>query len=330
MFSDDLRKGTIIQPILPRPTLPAAPRPHGLRRAAGAIFNWINVLPFLGIHVACIAVFFVEFHWWAIPLFLTTYSLRVWALTAGFHRYFAHRAYKTSRWFQFVIATIGSAAIQKGPMWWAGEHRQHHRHSDQDGDPHSPIKKSVFWAHIGWILSRGNGDTDWNEMKDWNKFPELKWLDRFHWIPGALLGVGCWYFGGPTALVWGFVLSTVAVYHVTFCVNSVCHLFGYRRFETTDRSRNNWWVALLTFGEGWHNNHHHYQSSARQGFAWYEVDISYMSLKVLSWLGIVWDLREPTPRALQKNLIGSATTAKVLDGQIPAPAAEPNESPLAG
>jgi stearoyl-CoA desaturase (delta-9 desaturase) len=266
--------------------------------------------------LACVAVFFVEFQWWAVALFAATYSVRVWALTAGYHRYFAHRSYKTSRWFQFVIAWLGASAIQRGPMWWAGEHRHHHKYSDQEGDPHSPIRNSVFWSHIGWILNREKPETDAEGMKDWGRFTELWLLDKYHWVPGVLLGIGCAYFGGATGFVWGFILSTVAVYHVTFCVNSVCHLFGYRTFETTDASRNNWIVALLTFGEGWHNNHHHYQSSTRQGFAWYEIDISYMVLKTLSWVGLVWDLREPTPRALQKNRIGAPKTGQVIEGAI--------------
>ncbi len=254
-------------------------------------------------------IFFVETTWPALALCAIGYSMRVWALTAGFHRYFAHRAYKTSRVFQFFIGFVGCASLQRGPIWWAGEHRQHHRHSDQEGDPHSPIVHSVFWSHVGWVLARGNNDTDWEGMKDWVKYPELRILDRFHWAPGLMWAGLCYAVAGWSGMAWGFFLSTVMVYHVTFCVNSVCHLFGYRRYETTDRSRNNWIVAILTFGEGWHNNHHHYMSSARQGFAWYEVDISYISLRILSKLGIVWDLREPTQRALGKNLVATTTAA---------------------
>jgi stearoyl-CoA desaturase (Delta-9 desaturase) len=224
--------------------------------------------------------------------------VRVFALTAGFHRYFAHRAFKTSRWFQFVLAFLGATAVQRGALWWCSHHRLHHKHSDKEDDPHSPITESAWWSHIGWVLAPDAGDTAWEEIKDWHKYPELKWLERFDYVPGILLAVFCLAVGGWSGLVWGFVLGTVAVYHVTFMVNSLCHLFGYRRFATQDHSRNNWFVALLTFGEGWHNNHHHYPSAARQGFRWYELDVSYLILKALSWVGVVWDLRQPTPRAL--------------------------------
>jgi len=289
--------------LLPRPTLPAAPKKKSVVQALKKVSEWVNLFPFIAIHLAVAGIFFVETTWTALILCAVAYSFRVWALTAGFHRYFAHRSYKTSRWFQFVIGSIGSASLQRGPIWWAGEHRHHHRFSDHDGDPHSPIKNSVFWSHVGWVMARGESNTDWQGMRDWAMYPELKWLDRFHWIPGALWGVATYAIGGWPGVFWGFFLSTVLVYHVTFCVNSVCHLFGYRRYQTTDMSRNNWIVAILTFGEGWHNNHHHYQSSARQGFAWYEIDISYISLRVLSWFGIVWDVREPTERAKNTKLI---------------------------
>ncbi|HEY2783342.1 MAG TPA: fatty acid desaturase [Fimbriiglobus sp.] len=259
------------------------------------------MLPFfLGIHLTCLAAFFVPLTWTAVGLFLGLYAFRVWALTAGFHRYFAHRAYKTSRLFQFVIGVLGSSAAQKGPIWWAGHHRKHHAFSDQEGDPHSPIIKSVWWSHVGWVLDREQSFTDWERMKDWQKYPELKWLERFNLVPVLLLATACYLIGGLPGLIWGFFVSTVAVYHSTFLVNSACHLFGYRRFQTTDQSRNNWWVALLTFGEGWHNNHHHYPTAARQGFAWWELDISYSVLRLLSMVGLVWDLREPTRRALEK------------------------------
>jgi stearoyl-CoA desaturase (delta-9 desaturase) len=162
---------------------------------------------------------------------------------------------------------------------------------------------SVWWSHVGWVLDRDQSYTDWERMKDWQKYPELKWLERFNYAPVVLAAAGCYLVGGLPGLLWGFFASTVAVYHGTFLVNSVCHLFGTRRFQTTDASRNNWWVALLTFGEGWHNNHHHYPTAARQGFQWWELDVSYLVLKGLSKVGLVWDLREPTPRALAKDRI---------------------------
>lgn len=290
---------------LPRPHLTAPRRPRFIRRAIKQVYLWMNLLPFLAIHAAVVAVFFVPFSWACVALFLVTFLARTWGLTGGFHRYFSHRAYKTSRWMQFLIGCLGASAWQKGPMWWAAEHRQHHRHSDQEGDPHSPIIRSFWWSHVGWVLDRNNRFTHWNELKDWHKYPELKWLDRFHFIPGFLLAGLCYWLLGWSGVVWGFVLSTVCLYHTTFCVNSVCHIFGYRRFATTDESRNNWLVAVLTLGEGWHNNHHHYPSCARQGFKWYEVDVTYYVLLVMGKLGLVWDIREPTPRALKHKLIST-------------------------
>lgn len=275
------------------------------------------------LHLACLLVFVVPFTWLSLGLFVGFFALRTWGLTAGFHRYFSHRSFKTSRWFQFVIAWIGSSALQRGPMWWAGEHRQHHKYSDKDGDPHSPIIRSIWWSHIGWVLDRGNRWTKWDELKDFHKYPELKWLDRFHALPGLLLGVLCYAIDGWTGVVWGFILSTVTLYHTTFCVNSLCHLMGYRRYATEDDSRNNWLVALLTMGEGWHNNHHHYPSCARQGFKWYEVDMTYYVLKGLEKVGLVWDVREPTPRALSYKLIKPADFSKDI---VPQESAHHNAS----
>jgi stearoyl-CoA desaturase (delta-9 desaturase) len=287
---------------------PRLPKPFA--KPARLIAHWFRtlkayaVLPFFfGLHLGCLAVFFVPATTPAVVMFFAFYMMRVWALTAGYHRYFAHRSYKTSRWFQFVIALMGCTAAQKGPMWWAGHHRIHHQHSDQEGDPHSPIINSVWWSHVGWVIDREQTFVVWDRMKDWHKYPELKWLERFNLLPAVLLGVASYLIGGVSGLVWGFVLSTVCVYHSTFLVNSLCHLMGYRRYNTTDKSRNNWLVAILTFGEGWHNNHHHYPSSARQGFTWWEVDISYIVLRGLKVLGLVWDIREPTPRALAKDRI---------------------------
>lgn len=267
------------------------------------------VVAFIGIHIGALAVFFVPVTWTAVILCAAFYALRVFALTAGFHRYFAHRGYKTSRWFQFVLAWCGASAVQRGAIWWAGHHRVHHRHSDADGDPHSPITRSIWWSHMGWVVSTEYSDDDgWSEMRDWKKYPELALLEKWDAVPGILLAVFCYLVGGWSGFVWGFLLSTTLVYQVTFLVNSACHLLGTRRFSTTDHSRNNWWVALLTFGEGWHNNHHHYPSAARQGFKWWELDISYLTLKVLSWVGIVWDLRQPTPRALAAKLAKTPET----------------------
>jgi stearoyl-CoA desaturase (delta-9 desaturase) len=270
-----------------------------------SLTSWVSAVAFLGLHLAALGVFFVEFSWTGVALAIGFYLLRGFGLTAGYHRYFAHRAYKTSRAFKFVLAFLGAMSLQRGAIWWAGHHRLHHKHSDQEDDPHSPIVKSVWWSHIGWVLSNRFHKTDWELMRDFQKYPELRWLERFDVVPGILTGVFCLAVGGWSGLFWGFFLGTVCLYHGTFVVNSVCHLFGSRRFQTNDQSRNNWLVAIVAMGEGWHNNHHHYPSAARQGFKWYEYDLSYMILKVLSWVGIVWDLRQPTPRALAKNTIAN-------------------------
>jgi stearoyl-CoA desaturase (delta-9 desaturase) len=226
------------------------------------------------------------------------YFIRMFGITGGYHRYFAHRAYKTSRAFQFVLACLGCSALQKGPLWWAAHHRDHHRYSDTPDDPHSPHSNSLWWSHVGWILAPAYDDARLDTVHDLSRYPEIRWLDRNHWVPGIVLGILCFLIGGWSGLVVGFFISTVLLYHAVFAVNSLCHLFGNRRYATTDQSRNNWWVALLTLGEGWHNNHHHYQSSANQGFFWWEVDISYYILRLLGLVGLVWDIRTPPANKL--------------------------------
>lgn len=256
---------------------------------------WVQAIPFIFVHVACLGVLLpnVEFTTTACVLLIVNYAFRVWGLTAGYHRYFSHRSYKTSRVFQFVLAFLGCSALQKGPIWWAGHHRHHHLHSDTEEDIHSPIIDSFWHSHLGWIFTQTWAETNWGNMHDFAKYPELRWLEKHHWWPGVGLAVLCYLVGGWSGLFWGFFVSTVAVYHVTFFINSLCHLWGRRRYQTTDLSRNSLILALLTFGEGWHNNHHYYQSSANQGFFWWEIDISFYVLRVLSWFGIVWDLRLP-------------------------------------
>jgi stearoyl-CoA desaturase (delta-9 desaturase) len=199
---------------------------------------------------------------------------------------------------QFMLAWLGCSALQKGPLWWASHHRQHHRFSDTPDDPHSPHVTSFWWSHVGWILSEDHIGTPLHVIRDWAKFPELRWLDRWNWIPGISLAVLCWLIGGWSGLVCGFVISTVLVYHATFSINSLTHLVGKRRYATTDDSRNNWVLALITLGEGWHNNHHHYQSSANQGFFWWEIDISYCVIRALGLCGLVWDIRRPGSKVL--------------------------------
>ena len=272
-----------------------------------------DALPLLVIHLACLGIFFVGVSRAALIALGVTYVVRVFALTAGYHRYFSHKSYRTSRFFQFVLGFTGTAAAQLGPLWWASHHRMHHRHSDTEDDVHSPARRGFWWAHVGWLLCRRYAHTETAAIKDFARFPELRFLDRHPYLPPLLLALALFGFGawaesarpgwgtaGWQMVVWGFFVSTTLVYHVTFAVNSVTHVFGYRRYDTGDTSRNSFLVALLTMGEGWHNNHHHYAVCARQGFRWWEIDVSYYLLRVLSLLRIVWDVREP-PKELRSN-----------------------------
>ena len=265
---------------------------------------------------------FTGMHTLDLLLCAACYGARMFGITAGYHRYFAHRSYKTSRPFQFVMACLGCSALQKGPLWWAAHHRHHHRHSDTTDDPHSPHARSIWWSHIGWVLSTQSEPTDHKAVRDWVRFPELRYLNRLHWLPGIALALVCWAVGGWSGLVWGFVVSTILLYHAVFAVNSVCHLLGRRRYPTNDQSRNNLFVALITLGEGWHNNHHYYQSSANQGFFWWEVDMSYYMIRALSWFGLVWGVRKP-PRKVFAAVRGRLANAI-------GPGASPREARPAG
>jgi stearoyl-CoA desaturase (delta-9 desaturase) len=251
---------------------------------------------FVVVHLSVVLVFVVPLSWKVVLLASCGYALRMWAVTAGYHRYFAHRAYKTSRAFQLVLAILGTTTMQNGPIWWASVHRRHHKHSDGPGDPHSPLERGVWYAHIGWVFDRTvPRPRDDSNVRDWTRYPELRWVDRHEWVPLAAYALGCFAIGGVSGLVWGFVVSTLAVFHATMLVNSLAHVWGSRRYPTRDESRNNGFLALLTLGEGWHNNHHHCMSAARQGFFWWEIDVTYYVLRALARLGVVWGLREPSP-----------------------------------
>lgn len=271
--------------------------------------NIIKQLLFWAIHLGCIGVLWVGFSWTAVAVCLALYVIRMFTITGVYHRYFSHRSYQTSRWFQFVLAFLGTTSAQKGPIWWASHHRHHHQHSDTEEDIHPPRLYGLWWAHVGWVLSTQFIDTRSELVKDLMKFPELRLLDRLHFAPplmlaGALIGLGSLlqtYYPelGTSAgqlFVWGFCVSTTLLYHGTFCINSLAHLIGKPRFETGDDSKNSFILALITLGEGWHNNHHRYPGSERQGFYWWEVDISHYILKMLSWCGLVWNLRVPPER----------------------------------
>jgi stearoyl-CoA desaturase (delta-9 desaturase) len=259
---------------------------------------------FLFMHVACLLVIWTGISATAVIVCLALYVVRMFAITAGFHRLFAHRTYRTGRVFQFLMAFVGTASYQKGPLWWAAHHRSHHLHADKEPDLHSPLAHSLWQSHVGWFLSRESQATDRVLVSNLVKYRDLRFLDRYYSLPPILLAVSTFFLGvileryapglgtsGWQMLVWGFFISTVLLYHGTFTVNSLAHIFGKRRFATEDNSRNNWFVALITLGEGWHNNHHHYPSSERQGIYWWEIDVSHYVLRSLSWLGVVWDLR---------------------------------------
>jgi stearoyl-CoA desaturase (delta-9 desaturase) len=251
------------------------------------------------VHLACLAAFFTGVTWSAAAVCLALFWLRMFGVTAGYHRYFSHRSYRTSRPFQFVLAVLGTLAVQKGVLWWSANHRVHHKNSDQPDDIHSPVQRGFWWAHVGWILSPDYEETDFERIGDMAKYPELRWLNEHYLVPPVALAALLFLVGGATWLVWGFFISTTLLWHSTFTINSLAHVWGSRRYDTTDTSRNNVWLALLTMGEGWHNNHHRYMSSARQGFFWWEVDASYYTLLALSRLGIVWDLHQPPRKLLE-------------------------------
>jgi stearoyl-CoA desaturase (delta-9 desaturase) len=275
--------------------------------AHGVRVDWARALPFIAMHLACLGVLWVGVSWFAVATALALYAIRMFAITAFYHRYFSHRTFHTSRALQFVFALIGAASVQRGPLWWAAHHRNHHRHADTAADPHSPAVHGFWWSHMGWFLTREGFRTDWSRIPDLARFRELRWLDRFDVAVPVALAVALYATGaglervapvletnGPQLLVWGFFVSTVVLFHATVTINSLAHRFGTRRFATRDDSRNNLLLALLTFGEGWHNNHHFFPGSARQGFAWWEVDLTWYGLRAMSALRLVHGLK-PVP-----------------------------------
>ncbi len=255
---------------------------------------------FLLLHLACFAAFWTGVTPRAVVLGVALYLVRIFAIGAGYHRYFAHRAFRTSRVFQFMLAFMAQTSAQRGILWWAANHRRHHKHSDTELDVHSPVQRGFLYSHVGWIFVPRNNDTDYAMIRDMARYKELLWLNRQPYLPAALLALSTWLIAGLPGLVVGFCWSTVVLWHATFSINSLAHVVGRRRYVTGDKSRNNWLLALLTMGEGWHNNHHAYQVSVRQGFRWWEFDPTYYALRVLSWLGIVWDLHVP-PRSVVRG-----------------------------
>jgi stearoyl-CoA desaturase (Delta-9 desaturase) len=276
--------------------------------------NWFRCLPFLLLHLACIAVWWVGWSGFALCTALGLYVVRMFAITGIYHRYFSHRSYRTSRRMQFVFALLGASSAQRGPLWWAAHHRSHHKFSDMQHDPHSPIRHGFWRSHIGWFMTNRHFLTDYRRIHDFARFPELRWLNRFDVIVPIILALMLYFVGrllhyaapslGVTGLqlvVWGFVVSTTLLFHATASINSLAHLIGRRRYDTGDDSRNNFFLALITLGEGWHNNHHKFRSCTRQGFYWWEIDLTYYGLKFLAGLGLIWDLRPVPGKAYEQN-----------------------------
>lgn len=290
--------------------------PHAAASHEGDEFHddiiYPATIPFILVHLACLGAIWTGVSVNALILCLVLYVVRMFGVTAGYHRYFSHRSFKTSRVGQFVLAWLAQSSAQRGALWWAAVHRHHHRHSDTELDAHSPRMRGFLYSHVGWIFDRRHQKTEMDAVPDLARHRELVFLERWPLVPAVALGVACFVFGGWTGLVVGFFWSTVLLYHGTFFINSLAHVTGSQRYVTGDDSRNNWWLAVITLGEGWHNNHHAYQRSTRQGFRWYEIDPTFYVLKALSWVGIVWELGEPPAEVVNnERRLGAAVVEKV-------------------
>lgn len=261
--------------------------------------DWFKAIPFLMMHVGSIVgLFIMPITLQGVLLTIGTYYFLMTGLTISYHRYFSHRTFKTSRAFQFIMALWGTLTVQKGVLWWAGNHRHHHRYSDQPEDVHSPEQRGFFWSHVGWVMVREYEKTMFQYVRDLEKFPELRWLNKHYLLPVVAYAALTFLIGGWFGFYWGFVLAITVLWHGTFTINSLTHIWGKRRFKTTDTSRNNFLTAMITMGEGWHNNHHYYMNSARQGFYWWQIDMSYYVIKAFEKVGLVWDIKEPPKEVL--------------------------------
>ena len=288
-------------------------------RLPGEKLSLLVSLPFISVHIGALFALTISPSPFALFMVFLMYFIRMFGITAGFQRFFSHKTFKTSRAFQFILAYLATSSAQMGPIWWASHHRHHHKYTDEIEDPHTPTLKGFFWAHVGWIMSPSNVPTKEEYVGDLKRFPELRFLDKYHYLAPFSMAVSLFALGeymalnhsqygtnGIELLMWGFFVSTVILYHATFTVNSVCHVFGYRTYDTKDGSVNNWLVAILTLGEGWHNNHHFFPGSARQGFFKGEFDITYYGLKLLSFFGLVRELR-PVPAWVKDKVIHSGS-----------------------
>jgi stearoyl-CoA desaturase (delta-9 desaturase) len=296
-----------------------APRSHRI--------DPVKSIPFFLVHVAAVAlVWHLGWSWSGFGLALGLYALRMFGVTAGYHRYFSHRSYKTSRVFQFILAILAMTSVQKGVLWWASHHRAHHKYSDKPEDVHSVKQDGFWWSHVGWILSNEYDATDLDRVRDLARYPELRVLDRLHLLVSVGFAVLCYLLGGLWGLSWGFFVSTSLLWHGTFTINSLTHMFGKARYVTGENSKNNFWLALITLGEGWHNNHHYYQRATNQGFFWWELDVTYYVLKLLELCRVVWDVHTPPAHVRDSNRVPlPGAPAAPLAPVAPAPLAEPAE-----
>jgi stearoyl-CoA desaturase (delta-9 desaturase) len=272
---------------------------------------------FWGIQLSALLVFAVPFSWSLVGLWAASHFIRAVGLTLAFHRYFAHRSFQMSRPVRFLWAFIGTAAMQKGPLWWASHHVNHHRFADREGDPHSPMVSGLYYAHIGWFLDDSRNDRVDPSNPVWRDFsaaPEILWLDRYYFVPPIALATGLFLAGGFRWLVWGFCLPTMTLAHATFAINTVNHMFGSRRFETYDESRNNAFTAFFAAGEGWHNNHHRYQRAARNGFYWWEFDPTWYVIRIMGALGLAWNIQQVPARLYRE---AKALKAKRAASKVP-------------
>jgi stearoyl-CoA desaturase (delta-9 desaturase) len=275
------------------------------RKPAGLTLILVHILGFA-------SLFLVTFEWWLVGLCIGMYYLRMFGITAGFHRYFSHKSFKTSRPMQFVLAWIGTSAIQRGPIWWAAIHRHHHKHSDTPKDLHSPRQQGLWQAHLGWVLKKENRQIDRTKVADLTRFPEIDWIDRHYLVPPLSMAVLIFLVWGLPGLVYGFFLSTILLWHGTFTINSLSHVFGRRPYNTRDDSRNSALLAIVTMGEGWHNNHHFYPASARQGFTWWQFDASFLILRIFQLLGLVWDVKVPPRELVTAGMVDAIAESKAL------------------
>lgn len=292
---------------MPRPSRPRDER-----------INLATSVPFVAFHVLAAAALTVRLTGPAVALGVGLYFVRLSFLTIGYHRLLSHRAFTTGRVVQFLLALGATTAVQKGPLWWSAGHRHHHRYADTGQDIHSP-RDGFWWSHVGWVLCDKYKSLDYDIVRDLSCYPELRALDRYHWVAPAVLAAGCLAVAGPGGLLFGFFLSTVLLWHAFYSVNSMSHRFGSRRYETSDGSHNVALLALITNGEGWHNNHHHYPQSARVGFRWWEVDPSYYAICALEACGLARDVRRPTSRRLQSGLTrGRGAAGRDVENRDPA------------